>query len=266
MGYQLGFIGAGNMAEAIARGAATQGVIAAEAMLAADPSAERLAVFKSFGVASAADNAALIAACDTVLLAVKPQTLAQLGEALRRLDVERQVVISIMAGQRSAGIEAAAGGPLRVVRVMPNTPLMIGLGMTGVALGEHARPGDDTLAMRLFSACGQAVRVTEDELDAVTAISGSGPAYLFYLAEAMQQAAADMGLSAIARQLVNQTLLGSATLLADSAQAPADLRRNVTSPGGTTAAAIQHLDHHHVQATITAALDAARKRSIELGG
>src|SRR5690606_11211631 len=122
-------------------------VLAADQMLAADPSAERLAVLESLGVHAAADNAQVVRECRTVLLAVKPQTLEALGEALSRLDAERQVVISIMAGLSSQKIEAVIGRPARIVRVMPNTPLMVGRGMTGVALGAHARPGDEALAM-----------------------------------------------------------------------------------------------------------------------
>ncbi len=264
MSYTLGFIGAGNMAEAIARGAADQGVIDASRMIAADPSEARRQVFASFGVATANDNAAVLEQSDTLMLAVKPQMLPQLGEALAAVR-DDQVVISIMAGLGSGKLEAAAGKPLRVVRVMPNTPLMIGQGMAGVALGAHAQPGDDALAMELFGACGRAIRVAESDLDAVTAVSGSGPAYLFYLAEAMQQAAAEFGLSEHARTLVVQTLLGSAALLDQSDEAPAELRRKVTSPGGTTEAAIRHLDDHAVRAHVAAALRAARDRSVELG-
>ncbi|MEM6458034.1 MAG: pyrroline-5-carboxylate reductase [Planctomycetota bacterium] len=264
--YQLGFIGAGNMAEAIARGAVSAGVLEAVAMAAADPSDERLSVFESFGVKRTADNAALIASCDAVLLAVKPQVLPTLAGDLASIDAERQVVVSIMAGLGSAKISEIAGKPLRVVRVMPNTPLMVGRGMAGVALGNHARPGDDDLAMRLFGACGEAVRVEEHELDAVTAVSGSGPAYVFFLAEAMQRAADELGLSGHARQLVNQTILGSAELLASSDEPPAELRRRVTSPGGTTAAAIAELERREVADAVVAALRAARDRSVELGG
>jgi len=253
------------MAEAMARGAASTGVVDAAAMVAADPSSDRLAVFKSFGVASAADNAELVAAADTVVLAIKPQALPKLSEAWAAIDTERHVIISIMAGISSAKIAQAIGKPVRVVRVMPNTPLMIGRGMAGVALGQHARPGDDELAMKLFGACGEAIRVDEADLDAVTAVSGSGPAYLFYLAEAMQQAAEQLGLSDNARLLVNQTLLGSAELLNESSDTPAELRRKVTSPGGTTEAAIKHLDAQNVKQNIVAALRQARDRGAELG-
>ena len=265
MRYDLGFIGAGNMAEAIIRAAVSRGVLAADRLIAADPSPERHRVLDSLGVASTDDNAEVVAASGTVLLAVKPQALPALSETLSRLDTERQVVVSIMAGLSSANIEAVIGRPARIVRVMPNTPLMVGRGMAGVSLGAHARPGDDDLALRLFCACGEAIRLPEADLDAVTAVSGSGPAYLFYLAEAMQQAAAELGLSDHARLLVRQTLLGAAELLQQSDDPPAELRRKVTSPGGTTEAAIRHLDNRRVSTAIVKALQAAYDRSVELG-
>ena len=265
MKYTLGFIGAGNMAEAIARAAISRGVLPADRLVAADPSADRRAIFDSLGIATTDDNAAVLASSSTVLLAVKPQALPALHDALRHLDTDEQVIISIMAGQTTAAIERVIGRPARIVRVMPNTPLMVGRGMAGIALGGHARLGDDGLALRLFTACGEAIVVPETDLDAVTAVSGSGPAYLFYLAEAMQRAAAELGLSEHARPLVRQTLLGSAELLAQSDDTAAELRRKVTSPGGTTEAAIHHLDAHAVADTLLAALRAAHARSVELG-
>ena len=263
--YDLGLIGAGNMAEAILRAAVTRGVVPAERLIASDPSPERLAVLASLGITGTHDNGEVIAGADVVLLAVKPQALPTLADALRQLKTDEQVVISIMAGLTSSRIEAVIGRPARIVRVMPNTPLMVGRGMSGVSLGPHARPGDEALAMRLFGACGEAVRLPESDLDAVTAVSGSGPAYLFYLAEAMQAAAERLGLSEHARLLVRQTLLGSAELLHQSDDTPAELRRKVTSPGGTTEAAVRHLDKKQVSDAIVEALHAARDRSVELG-
>ena len=265
MRYELGFIGAGNMAEAIIRAAVSRGVLAADRLIAADPSPDRHRVLEALGVAATGENAEVVTTSETVLLAVKPQALPALAEALGGLDTKRQVVVSIMAGLSSAKIETVIGRPARIVRVMPNTPLMVGRGMSGVSLGEHAQPGDDNLALRLFGACGKAVRLLESDLDAVTAVSGSGPAYLFYLAEAMQRAADEMGLSDHARLLVRQTLLGSAELLHQSDDPPAELRRKVTSPGGTTEAAIRSLDEHDVAELIVEALHAARDRSVELG-
>ncbi|MEE9404037.1 MAG: pyrroline-5-carboxylate reductase [Algisphaera sp.] len=265
MKYQLGLIGAGNMAEAIARGAIDRGVLPKGSICAADPSPERRALFESFGVVPIDNNAQVVAQSQSIMLAIKPQILGKLAGDFEKLDRENQTVISIMAGLGSVKIEAVLGGPARVVRVMPNTPLMVGHGMAGVALGVHAKPGDDALAMELFGACGEAVRVAESDLDAVTAVSGSGPAYLFYLAQAMEQAAVDLGLSKHARQLVAQTLLGSAELLAQSPDDAATLRDKVTSPGGTTAAAIAHFDAQGVAKSIVGALTAARDRSVELG-
>lgn len=262
MNYELGFIGAGNMAEAIAKAAIDRGVVPAERMVAADPSDARRGVFEAMGVRTVADNAAVIASSQQVLLAVKPQMFASVAASLVNFP---GVLVSIMAGITTAKMEAALGGPARIVRVMPNTPLMAGVGMAGVASGSHARPGDETLTLRLFRAAGEAIVVPESAIDAITAVSGSGPAYLFYLAEAMQDAAADLGLGGHARLLVQQTLLGAATLLAQSQDTPAELRRKVTSPGGTTEAAIRCMDDKHVQQAVRDAIHAACARSVELG-
>ena len=265
MKYELGFIGAGNMAEAIARAAIDMQIIAPDRIIAADPVEQRRDLFASLGVDVADTNEPVIEQSAQVLLAVKPQTLAALGRQLQGVESASQVVMSIMAGISTAKIEAAIGRSARVVRIMPNTPLMAGVGMAGIALGEHAKAGDEALAMRLFGAAGQAIAVDESDLDAITAVSGSGPAYVFYLAEAMEQAAGEIGLSEHGRLLVSQTILGSATLLSQSPDSPAELRRKVTSPGGTTEAAVNHLDANSTQAVFINAIKAARERSVELG-
>ncbi len=265
MHYDLGFIGAGNMAEAIVRAAIEQKVLAPQRIIAADVSEARRDAFAALGVTTTAINGEVITGAEQVLLAVKPQSLAGLAGDLAKLDVQRQVVISIMAGISSAKLEAVAGKPLRIIRVMPNTPLMVGAGMAGIAPGEHAHEGDERLALRLFEAGGKAVRVEEAAIDAITAVSGSGPAYVFYLAEAMENAAAQLGLAAEARTLVSQTILGAAQLLAQSPDSPAELRRKVTSPGGTTEAAIKHLDGNSTTAVLVNAIKAAHQRAAELG-
>lgn len=263
---KLGFIGAGNMAEAIARAAIAQGVLRPEEMIAADPTAARRDLFASLGIACVGSNEHVAQGSEQVMLSVKPQAMADVMASLRPHLREDHVVVSIMAGIGSAKIAEAAGGPLRVVRVMPNTPLMVGLGMAGVCTGGAARPGDEALAMRLFGAGGsKAIAVSEAELDAITAVSGSGPAYVFYLAEAMQRAATELGLREHARLLVNQTILGAAKLLAESPDSAAELRRKVTSPGGTTEAAIKHMDGNKTVEVVVNALKAAQKRSRELG-
>lgn len=265
MSYTLGFLGAGNMAEAIARAAIDKAIVTPGAMIASDPSPERRAVFQAMGIKTTADNAGVISEAEQLLLAVKPQVMEAAASDIAAHGNDDQILISIMAGIGSAKLCAAIGKPRRVVRVMPNTPLMAGAGMAGIALGAHAREGDDALAMSIFSAAGEAVSVDEDAIDAITAISGSGPAYVFYLAEAMQEAAAQLGLGAHAGLLVEQTIFGAAKLLKQSADTPAELRRKVTSPGGTTEAAINHMESNAVRDAIVSAIKAAHARSIELG-
>jgi pyrroline-5-carboxylate reductase len=144
------------------------------------------------------------------MLAIKPQVLPQLAGELAMHGRDDQVLISIMAGIGTNKLGDVIGKPVRAVRVMPNTPMMVGLGMSGLAVGEHAKPGDEALALKLFGAAGKVVRVEEKLIDAVTAVSGSGPAYVYYLAEAMEKAAGELGLGEHARLFVSQTLLGAA--------------------------------------------------------
>jgi len=265
MKYTLGFLGAGNMAEAIARAAIEKGVVPAEAMIASDPSEARRGIFSALGIAVTADNSDVISQSTEVLIAVKPQVMAQAAADIAKHGRADQILISIMAGITSQKLSAAIGRPSRVIRVMPNTPLMAGAGMAGVSLGSAAQAGDEKLAMSIFAAGGEAIMVDEKAIDAITAISGSGPAYVFYLAEAMQTAAAQLGLAEHADVLVRQTVLGAALLLKHSPDTPAELRRKVTSPGGTTEAAIKHMDGNKSQDVFVNAMKAAHQRSIELG-
>lgn len=265
MAFKLGFVGSGNMAEAIARAAVDRGVLEPEQIIASDPLDGRRKIFKAIGAAVTERNDDVLKEATHVLLAVKPQILLHLTQGLARLKVEHQVVMSIMAGISTERIERMVGRPARVVRIMPNTPLIAGAGMAGIALGQYARPDDDDLAMKLFSAAGLAIRVDECMLDAITAVSGSGPAYVFYLAEAMEEAARVLGLGEHAPLLVRQTLLGATQLMCQSESPPTELRRKVTSPGGTTEVAIEHLDGNATTDVIVNAIKAAAKRSRELG-
>lgn len=208
-----------------------------------------------------------LAGADVVVLVVKPQDtpalLTQMGDAVS----PGATVISIAAGIRTATIEAAVPSGVSVVRAMPNTPARIGEGVTGISAGVHCTPEALALAQRLLESVGLVVTVPEDLQDAVTAVSGSGPAYLFYLAEAMTSAGVELGLDVeVARQMVNRTLLGASMLLDTSGEPAEELRRRVTSPGGTTAAAIATLGDHSVDESVVAALTAARDRSRELSG
>lgn len=268
--YELGFLGAGNMAEAIARAAIDQGVLQPDQMIAADPNGQRRSVFSQLGIATHSENTKVIGRSKQVLIAVKPQVMGQAAADLARYGTDGQVILSIMAGistQKLAQAITAQGESktLRVVRIMPNTPLQVGYGMAAVALGEQASPGDEALAMRLFGAAGKVILLDESKLDAITALSGSGPAYVFYLAQAMQRAAVELGLADHADTLVRQTILGAAQLLAASEDSPEQLRHKVTSPGGTTEAAIQYLDKNNAENIVVEALQAAKQRSIELG-
>ncbi len=270
MQYELGFIGAGNMAEAIAKAAIDKHILQPQQIIAADPSPQRRDAFKKLGVTATDDNTQAVKDTKQLLLAVKPQVMAQAASDLGKHGSPQQVFISIMAGINTPNLAAAIAqqGNIpnpRVVRVMPNTPLQVGLGMAGVALGQHATQQDAALTMQLFSAAGKVILVDESQLDAVTALSGSGPAYVFYLAQAMQRAATELGLTEHAATLTTQTILGAAHLLAASSETPADLRRKVTSPGGTTEAAINHLDAQNTADSIVNAIKAAHQRSIELG-
>jgi pyrroline-5-carboxylate reductase len=266
MEYELGIIGAGNMAEAIVKAVVDNQIIAPRKIIVSDPVPQRRAIFEAMGVLAVDSNLQVITRSSQVMLAVKPQMLKALGEELRQIDPERQIVLSIMAGVRSPKINELAGKTLRVIRIMPNTPLMVGRGMSGIARGEGSREGDELVAMQIFRAAGEAVTVREEDIDAVTAVSGSGPAYVFYLAEAMMEAATSLELSpGAARLLTQQTILGAAELLVKSGE-PADvLRRKVTSPGGTTQAAIEHMESKQVRQHIADAVRAAAARSRELG-
>jgi len=270
MQYELGFIGAGYMAEAIAKAAINKGLLHAGQIIASDPNPQRQSVFGELGIVAGADNHSVITQSKQILLAVKPQVMAQAAVDLGSHGAADQVVLSIMAGitTQKLGQAIAKEGAVphpRIVRVMPNTPLQVGFGMAAVALGQDAQEGDEALAMWLFGAAGEVVLVEESKLDAVTALSGSGPAYVFYLAEAMQRAATTLGLEEHAEALVRQTILGAAHLMIASRDTPAQLRSKVTSPGGTTEAAIKHLEAHHAADTIIDAIQAAHQRSIELG-
>ncbi|MEX2544984.1 MAG: pyrroline-5-carboxylate reductase [Phycisphaeraceae bacterium] len=269
MAYTLGLIGAGNMATAIVTAALRAAVLEPRQLIAADPSPERREAMKTLGVKAVDDLAQVARASDQVLLAVKPQAWPEVARDLAAHVKPEHVLVSVMAGVTTARLAADlaehGGAAARIVRVMPNTPMLVGQGMAAVALGADARPGDDELTMRMFQAGGKAIRIDERHMDAVTAVSGSGPAYLFYLAEAMQRAAGELGLGEHGRTLVSQTLVGAAHLLAESPDTASELKRKVMSPGGTTEAAISQLDREHVSDAVVAAIAAAAVRSRELG-
>jgi pyrroline-5-carboxylate reductase len=265
MESKIVFIGAGNMAEAIVSGIVTAKFCAPEKIIMTDVRPERLAdLEKEYEVSTTTDNS-VVKNAEIVLLAVKPQVMADVLKGIAPVLRKETLVISIAAGIPTAKIEAALGGSRRVVRVMPNTPALVGQGASALAAGAYAEKADLEVAETILGCVGLTVRVEEKDIDAVTALSGSGPAYVFYLLEGMLAAAEQMGLSPeTARKLALKTVQGSAQLMEDSGE-PADvLRAKVTSKGGTTAAAIQVMEDSGVKDAIIQALKAAKARSEEL--
>ena len=271
VGIRMGFIGAGNMAEAIAGG-----LLAGESLapgnatiIAADPDPVRRELFAKRGMKVTADNNAVLAAADVVILAVKPEVVDDVLRQLSGVDAGRHLFVSICAGITTGRIEELLPKGSRVVRAMPNTPLLVGQGAVGLCRGAHATDDDLQLACALFAAAAPVIVPLQDEqlLDAVTAVSGSGPAYVFYLTEQMIAAGIAEGLEPDdARQLAVGTVIGAGALMAREPDVdPAELRRKVTSPGGTTQAAVEHLEQAGAGADLVAAIRRAAERSRELG-
>lgn len=264
----LGLLGAGNMAEALARGVISSGAIPSERIIASDVSAERRAYFKEkLGVETTDDNTKVVAASDLIILCVKPQKVDEVLRGIAAsIQINKHVIASICAGVPTARLEKPLPAGTRVVRVMPNTPMLVGLGASCLCAGKSARGEDLDMVEALFASGSITLRVDEKMMDAVTGLSGSGPAYLFYLVEAMVDAGLAEGFTREqATALAARTVLGAAKMLEETKLPPEELRRRVTSPNGTTQAAIERLDADGVKAKITAAVRRAAERSRELG-
>ena len=264
---RIGFVGAGNMAEALVRGLVKGGHIAAERIIASAPRQERLdELARGYGIGVTLDNREVARASDLVVLSVKPQildkVLREIGDALR----PGTLVISIAAGVDAAKIETAVGDSVRVVRAMPNTPALVGAGATAIAPGARSTAADLAIAKALFDAVGITVTLEEHHLDAVTGLSGSGPAYVFLILEALSDAGVKVGLSRRnAQRLAAQTVMGSAKLLLDTDEHPGKLKDMVTSPGGTAIAGLHTLEQGGLRTTLINAVETATKRARELG-
>lgn len=265
-GKRLAVIGAGNMAEALVRGILRAGLLPPAAITASDVVPERLRLFRDqFGVGTGEDNADVATKADLVLLAVKPQAIGPVLQGLAPA-VDRQLLVSIAAGVPTYSIEARFPRPVRVVRVMPNTPALVLEGASALCAGAHATPGDLDLARTLFDAVGRAVVLDETAMDAVTGLSGSGPAYVFVIIEALADAGVRVGLTRdVAQLLAAQTVLGSARMVLETGRHPAALKDMVASPGGTTIAGLHALEAGGLRAALLDAVEAATRRSQELG-
>ncbi len=261
---KITFIGAGNMAEAIVAGIVKNRIIAPADIFVTDISEERLIHFMmKYEVSTSDDNPYAVAQADVVVLAVKPQVFPSVWPEIEAALKPDTLVVSVMAGVPSAKI--SNGKPIRIVRVMPNTPALIGMGAAGIAAGEFATEDDLKLAEKLMEAVGMAVRVEEEQLHVVTAVSGSAPAYVFYLLENMLDAAEQMGMEKeTARELALATVAGAAELMKQSGEEAEVLRNKVTSKGGTTAAAINTMIERGVGDAVIAAMQACAARSKEL--
>ena len=261
---KITFIGAGNMAEALIRGILRAKLVEPSRITAADVRAERLALLQSaFGIRTTGDNTAALRDADIVILAVKPQQLGAALESLR--PISAPLWISIVAGVSISQIEKKLGGSARVVRVMPNTPALVGAGAAGLAKGARASEEDLVSAEAIFHAVGITARIDETLMDAVTALSGSGPAYIFLVTEAMINGGIALGLDpAMAKALAVQTVHGAAELLMETGEEPQSLRSKVTSPGGTTEAAVRVMSSQKLLEIFVDAMRAAAQRSQEL--
>ena len=258
------FIGGGNMAQALIGGLLSRGLPTTRITV-SDPVEQIRHVLEEKGIQTTTDNAEAIKNADVVVLAVKPQVLATVLQPLKGL-LSDKLVISIIAGAEIQTISDLIGGSQRIVRVMPNTPALVQTGAHGIYAPEAVGVQDRELTSQILAATGLTIWVdNEAQIDAVTAVSGSGPAYFFYLMESMIRAGKNLGLDEkVATALTLQTALGAAQMAITSSNSPAELRKNVTSPNGTTQAALEVFDRAQISQNIQAALAAAQKRSQEL--
>lgn len=263
---QTAILGAGVMGETLLSGLVRAGRPVGD-LLVGEKRAERAReLSERYGVA-VVSNVEAARVADTVAIVVKPQDMSDLLEEIAPELRPGQLVVSLAAGITTAFIEARVPDGVAVVRVMPNTPALVDEGMAAIAPGSHCDDVHLAEAESLLASTGRVLRVPEKQMDAVTAISGSGPAYLFFVVESMIEAGVHLGLPrATATELVVQTVVGSAKMLRETGTHPVVLREQVTSPGGTTAAALRELEIHKVRAAFLAAMEAARDRSHDLAG
>jgi pyrroline-5-carboxylate reductase len=264
---RIAFIGGGNMAAALVRGLTA--VRTPASITVSEPeAAKRTALRRRFGITTVSSNGEAAARSDLVVLAVKPQIIdGVLAELAGAIDRKRHVVVSIAAGVKLARIETALGEGVRVVRVMPNTPSLVGRGVAVLCAGRHARRSDLSAAREIFAAVGQ-VHVVDDEasMDAVTGLSGSGPAYVYRFAEALTEGGRRCGLpERLAAELTYSTIAGAAEMMLKTKQPPGALREAVSSPGGTTLAGLAALEERGFFDDVVACVEAAVRRSRELG-
>jgi len=263
----IGFIGAGNMASALIKGLITSGLYNSDQIKASDNNREKVvAVSEQYGVEAFCANAELVRSSQIVVLAVKPQVLRGVLKEIKEVINEKQLVISIAAGINIKMIASVLGNDMPVIRVMPNTPALIQQGLSALAAGEKVSQEQMDQSVKIFQAVGEAVTVPEKMMDAVTAVSGSGPGFVFRIMEGFVKAAEGLGFdNSTALKLVTRTFIGSALLAEQSEDSLERLREMVTSPGGTTSAGLDYFNDNGLEKVITGGITAACNRSMELG-
>jgi len=263
----IGFLGGGNLAEAFIRGLLDGGVVAPERISVSGPREQRMQELRDrYAVYATTDNVDLVSRSKIVVLAIKPQILERVLRQIREHVQDDTLLVSVMAGVSSSCIETRLERRARIVRAMPNTPALVRCAATAIAPGSHATENDIELAKRIFDAVGLTVVLDEAQLDAVTGLSGSGPAYIFLILEAMADAGVKVGLSRRnALRLAAQTVMGSAKLLLETDEHPGKLKDMVTSPGGTAIAGLHTLEAGGLRTTLINAVEAATIRARELG-
>jgi pyrroline-5-carboxylate reductase len=266
-GKTVGFVGAGNMAEALIKGLLEASLVAPDAIHAADVRAERLGQLdRQYGIRSAASNQELVGRADVIVLAVKPQIITPVLQEIRGALTRQKLMISVAAGVSTARLRENLQGEPRLIRVMPNTPALVLEGVTAIAKARGLEAGDLETAEEIFNAVGKVVVLDEELMDAVTGLSGSGPAYVAVVIESLADGGVKMGLDRItAMTLATQTVLGAARLLAQTGLHPGALKDMVSSPGGTSIAGIAALEEGGIRTTFIKAVERATVRSRELG-
>lgn len=265
--YRIGFIGAGKMATALAKGWLKAGLLNATSGVAYDPHAATASKFAAeTGLKIVSNNAAVLEAADILIPAVKPQVLPAVLHELRSFVESRHLVVSIAAGVTLSQLMHHLSAETRIVRVMPNTPTLVGAGAAGYSAGPAATPEDLATTQKLFGSVGIAYQLPESQLDGLTGLSGSGPAFIFVVIEALADAGVRVGLAReTALKLAAQTVLGSAKMVLETGEHPASLKDDVASPGGTTIAGLHALERGALRATLMNAVEAAANRAAELG-
>ncbi|HUU50161.1 MAG TPA: pyrroline-5-carboxylate reductase [Nitrospinota bacterium] len=265
--YKLAFIGCGNMGEALIKGLLGKNFISSKNIIGMDISKERLRyIKKTYSVEAVQRNRDAVKKGDIIILAVKPQDITTVLKEIAGEINRSKLLISIAAGVSLKFIESFSSSKIRLIRVMPNTPALIQEGAAALSKGNYATEDDLETARKIFNTIGKTVIIDEKLMDAVTGLSGSGPAYIFTIVEALIAAGVKMGLSReVSQELSVQTLLGSAKMIVETGEHPARLRDMVTSPGGTTVAGLHVLEKEGLSEIIMNAIEAATKRSKELG-